>query len=155
MSFPAFGSSPKVVLTGFAVIKEIKGACTRPGLPTEHFSSHSLLKGVVKQRGRPTQRRQLGSGFASNERNVCLRTRPRHTRSGEPQGGLPTICHRHPAHTASIAGTEMRIHEARLVIPGEGHLKILDPLSPAPTKIRKGNRSRGAGQEKKGSLHLS
>jgi hypothetical protein len=49
------GAAPQVSLTGFAVRKEIKGACTRLGLPAKHFSSHSLRKGGV------TQMRALGA----------------------------------------------------------------------------------------------
>ena len=49
------GTAPKVSLTGFALRKEIKQACTRLGLPSKHFSSHSLRKGVV------TKMRALGA----------------------------------------------------------------------------------------------
>jgi hypothetical protein len=49
------GSAPQVSLTGFAVRREIKQACTRLGLPAKHFSSHSLRKGGV------TQMRALGA----------------------------------------------------------------------------------------------
>ena len=49
------GAKPKVALSGFAVRKEIKNACTRLGLPAQHFSSHSLRKGGV------TQMRALGA----------------------------------------------------------------------------------------------
>lgn len=49
------GTGPKVALTGFAVRHEVKSAITRQGLPSEHFSAHSLRKGGI------TQMRALGA----------------------------------------------------------------------------------------------
>jgi hypothetical protein len=49
------GPNPKVALTSFVVRREVKSACDRAGLPSKHFSSHSLRKGGV------THMRALGA----------------------------------------------------------------------------------------------
>jgi hypothetical protein len=146
------GPNPKVALTSFVVRKEVKSACDRAGLPSKHFSSHSLRKGGVTH--------MRASGACEDDR----RDRGNWAPGSQVMNGTYDYGHGlGPLAAESLTGgylpsvTDVQrilpvLRGQRWQYPWLGRVKdtsILDPLSPARTKILQGNRSRGAGQDLK------